>query len=90
MQLGVQRRPSIRLANERELAELYTDCEIGAMPPFGDICTLPVLVDTWIVGDFIAFTIGTHRDGVRMRFADFERLANPSIASIATAAGVLV
>jgi Ala-tRNA(Pro) deacylase len=73
----------IRLANETELAELFPDCELGAMPPFGDSCDLPVVVDAGIAGDFIAFTIGTHRDVVRMSFADFQRLARPKAASIA-------
>jgi len=72
----------IRLANEVELAELYPDCEIGAMPPFGDSCEMPVIVDAGIAQDFIAFTIGTHRDVVRMSFADFQRITKPKIASI--------
>ena len=74
----------IRLANEIELAELFPDCELGAMPPFGDACEMPVIVDAGIAEDFIAFTIGTHRDVVRMSFADFQRLAKPKVASIVT------
>lgn len=73
----------IRLATESELTGLFPDCELGAMPPFGDACRLPVVVDTDIAGDFIAFTIGTHQDMVRMSFADFQRLASPEIAPIA-------
>jgi Ala-tRNA(Pro) deacylase len=73
----------IRLANEAEIAELFPDCELGAMPPFGDACELPVIVDAEIAGEYIAFTIGTHRDVVRISFADFERLARPTIAAIA-------
>jgi Ala-tRNA(Pro) deacylase len=80
----------IRLANEAELAELFPDCELGAMPPFGEFAELPVLVDTAIAGDFIAFTIGTHRDVVRMSFADFQRLARPAVGSIAVGEAVLV
>jgi len=72
----------IRLANEAELAELFPDCELGAMPPFGYACELPVTVDVGIAGEFIAFTLGTHRDVIRMSFADFQRLANPKAASI--------
>ena len=74
----------IRLASEVELAELFPDCELGAMPPFGDACEMPVIVDPTITADYIAFTIGTHRDVVRMSFADFERIARPKIASIVT------
>lgn len=73
----------IRLANEAELRDLFPNCQLGAMPPFGDSCALPVIVDVGIAGDFIAFTIGTHRDVVRMSFADFQRIARPKTAAIA-------
>ena len=81
--------PSIRLASETELARLFPDCELGAMPPFGDACPLAVTVDPGIVGDFIAFTVGTHRDVIRMSFADFQRLASPKIAAIARGLEIL-
>jgi Ala-tRNA(Pro) deacylase len=74
----------IRLANEVELADLFPDCELGAMPPFGDACEMPVIVDADLAQEFIAFTIGTHRDVVRMSFGDFQRLAKPKVASIVT------
>jgi Ala-tRNA(Pro) deacylase len=80
----------IGLASEAELAKLFPDCELGAMPPFGDACELPVMMDAGVSGDFIAFTIGTHRDAVRMSFADFQRMARPTVASIAVNQPVLV
>jgi Ala-tRNA(Pro) deacylase len=80
----------IRLANEAELKDLFPNCELGAMPPFGDACPLPVIVDIGIAGEFIAFTIGTHRDVVRMSFADFQRLAQPKVAAIAARLEVAV
>lgn len=73
----------IRLATERELEGLFPNCEVGAMPPFGENFDMPVLVDAGIVGEFIAFTLGTHRDVFRISFADFQRLARPKIAAIA-------
>jgi Ala-tRNA(Pro) deacylase len=72
----------IRLAGEDELAELFPSCELGAMPPFGNFFDMPVIVDAGIAEDFIAFTIGTHKDVVRMSFADFQRLARPKVAAI--------
>ncbi len=80
----------IGLATEKDLAKLFPDCELGAMPPFGDACELPVIMDAGIAGDFIAFTIGTHRDAVRISFEDFQRLAKPTVASIAAGQPVLV
>jgi len=73
----------IRLANEAELRDLFPNCELGAMPPFGDACLLPVIVDVGIASDYIAFTIGTHKDVVRMSYADFQRIAKPKTAAIA-------
>jgi len=80
----------VRLATEAELAELFPDCELGAMPPFGDTCEMPVTVDAAIAGEFIAFTLGTHRDVIRMSFADFQRLAKPKVGLIAMEREVLV
>lgn len=79
----------IRLANETELAALFPDCELGAMPPFGDVCELPVTIDVGLAHKSIAFTLGTHRDAVHVRFVDFLRVATPKIASIATGKTVL-
>jgi Ala-tRNA(Pro) deacylase len=72
----------IRLAREGELAELFPDCEVGAMPPFGNLFDMPVLVDSEIAGQpYLAVNAGTHRDVIRLSFADFRRLINPLIAS---------
>ncbi|MGD1068742.1 MAG: YbaK/EbsC family protein [Bryobacteraceae bacterium] len=87
---GLLKIEFVRLATEAELAELFPDCELGAMPPFGDICEMPVTVDAAIAGEFIAFTLGTHRDVIRMSFADFQRLAKPVVGLIAMERGVLV
>jgi hypothetical protein len=44
---------------------------------------MPVLLDSGIVArEFIAFQIGTHRDVVPIRVADYKRLAKPLIAHI--------
>jgi Ala-tRNA(Pro) deacylase len=80
----------IRLATELEMADHFPGCELGAMPPFGEQCILPVVVDPALAREFIAFTIGTHRDVVRMSFRDFELLARPVIARIAVGQEVAV
>jgi Ala-tRNA(Pro) deacylase len=82
---------SIRLANERELAELFPSSELGAMPPFGHLYEMPVLLDLGIaVKEFIAFPIGTHRDVVRMSVADYIRLVRPLVGAITADQNVLV
>jgi Ala-tRNA(Pro) deacylase len=71
---------TIRLASEEELAQLFPDTEVGAMPPFGNLYGLPVFVDGDLAEEhMITFNAGTHRDAVHMRFADFTSLVGPSI-----------
>jgi len=76
--------PMVRLASERELAELFPECDLGAMPPFGILFHLPVIVDCSVAEqEFIAFNAGTHRDVIHMYCADFFRLTHPAVASFA-------
>jgi Ala-tRNA(Pro) deacylase len=78
--LGVAR---LRLATESELSELFPDCELGAMPPFGQLCNLPIWMDAGLASEpTIAFNAGTHRDVVHMSLEDYQRLAKPQIASL--------
>jgi Ala-tRNA(Pro) deacylase len=71
-------RSHLRLATESEIATLFPDCELGAMPPLGNLCGLPVYADASLAErEWIAFNAGTHRDAVHMRYSDFERLARP-------------
>lgn len=66
------------LATESEFRDLFPDCEVGAMPPFGNLYGLEVYVDESLVSDAdIAFNAGTHTDVVRMPYREFERLVAP-------------
>jgi Ala-tRNA(Pro) deacylase len=66
------------LATEAEFRDLFPDCEVGAMPPFGNLYGLEVYVDESLVTDSeIAFNAGTHTEVVRMPYAEFERLVSP-------------
>jgi Ala-tRNA(Pro) deacylase len=72
---------SVRLANEDELRPLYSDCELGAMPPLGPLYEQPVLVDKSLTTDpEILFNAGSHREAIRMRYQDFEDLVKPTVA----------
>ncbi|GAB4362209.1 MAG: YbaK/EbsC family protein [Deltaproteobacteria bacterium] len=69
-----------RLAAEAEFAPLFQDCDIGAMPIFGSLYGIPVLLCEELAGQpEIAFTAGTHRDIVRMRVGDYIRAESPRI-----------
>ena len=72
-----------RLASEDEFCSLFPDCELGAMPPLGELYGLSVYVDeTLAAGKEIIFNAGTHRDAIRMSYDDFVRLAHPTVCSI--------
>ena len=72
----------LRLATEAELADLFPPCDLGAMPPFGNLFGLPVYVDSRLAGeDMITFNAGTHRDVIHMHLGDFGRLAQPSVVA---------
>lgn len=73
-----------RLAEEREFGTLFPDCELGAMPPFGNLYGVPVYVDTALAEDeTIIFQAGTHTDTMSLKYADFARLVRPAVADFA-------
>ena len=76
----------LRLATEAELAELFPECELGAMPPFGNgiLFEMPVWVDGLLMSEeTICFNAGTHRDVVQMSIEDWEDLVKPSVLAFA-------
>ena len=76
---------TIELASERDFRGRFSDCETGAMPPFGNLYGLKVYADVSLTNDKeIAFNAGTHRDLVRLAWKDFTELATPKIAEFAT------
>jgi len=75
---------NIRLASELEFSGMFPDCEIGAMPPFGNLYDVPVYVETSLIQDEeIVFNAGTHQDTIRMKYADFARLTQPKVLDFA-------
>ncbi len=86
--LGLIRRhteaETVRLASEFEFKSRFPDCEIGAMPPFGNLYGLQVFVDESLTKDKeIAFNACSHEELVRMSYADFERLSKPTVLKFA-------
>jgi Ala-tRNA(Pro) deacylase len=72
-----------RLAEEREFASAFPDCELGAMPPFGNLYGLTICVDQALAEDeTIVFNAGTHTDTMSLKYADFARLVQPKMADI--------
>ncbi|MBI4280297.1 MAG: YbaK/EbsC family protein [Armatimonadetes bacterium] len=75
----------VRLAREEEFSHAFPDCDVGAMPPFGNLYQIPVIVEEALTRDpEIAFEVGTHREMMRVRYPDFHRLVQPKVAAFAT------
>lgn len=71
----------VRLATEDEIKDLFPDCDLGAMPPFGILYGLSVYVDRSLTEDEeITFQAGTHSEAIRMRYMDFAALVFPTVA----------
>lgn len=72
---------SIRLATEEEFKDVFPECELGAMPPLGNIYHLDVWIDEKLKScPTISFNAGTHAEIIQMSFADFDRLVQPKAA----------
>lgn len=68
----------VELATEKEFKDKFPDCEVGAMPPFGNLYDMEVFAAYSLREDEeIAFNAGTHTELMRLSYADFERLAKP-------------
>jgi Ala-tRNA(Pro) deacylase len=73
----------VRLATEDEISVLFPDCEVGAMPPFGQEYGLDTYVDEHLAADEkILIPAGSHEDAILLAWKDFNRLAKPKVAAI--------
>ena len=71
------------LAEESEFRGRFPECELGAMPPFGNLFGMEVLVANELADDEeIAFNAGTHTELVRLAYRDFARLVQPRVVDI--------
>ena len=71
------------IASEAEFEKLFPDCELGAMPPFGNLYDMPVFAAKELTEDEeIAFSAGTHSELVQLSYRDFDRLVHPTVVSL--------
>ena len=76
---------SVELATEDEFKGLFPQCEIGAMPPFGNLYGLDVYVEEALTrDDMIAFNAGTHSELIQLSYTDYQRLVGPVITRMST------
>jgi Ala-tRNA(Pro) deacylase len=79
----VTRAANIELATEAEFEEAFPSCEVGAMPPFGNLYGLATYCDTSLQdNESIEFNAGTHHDSIRMAFDDFKRCGRPTMIDL--------
>ncbi len=72
------------LASEQEFATRFPKCELGAMPPFGNLYDMEVFVDKTLAADReIAFNAGTHTELIKLTYDDYERIVKPTVADFA-------
>jgi len=72
-----------RLATEEEFIARFPNCEIGAMPPFGNLFGLKVYVDPALEQDEnIYFNAGNHVQTVRLKYADYACLVKPQVVRL--------
>ncbi len=76
-ELGVGR---VEIAREEDFKDVFPGCALGAMPPFGNLYKLEVVVAQRLTEDEdVAFNAGTHTELIKLAYSDFERLVKPRI-----------
>src|SRR3989338_9772557 len=71
------------LASEREFKDMFPECEVGAMPPFGNLYGMDTYASIGLTEQpEIAFNAGSHTELIKLSYGDFERLARPKLAKI--------
>jgi len=71
---------SLTIATEQEFKDAFPECEIGAMPPFGNLYGMETFAeDSLAENKDIVFNAGTHTELIRISYADFVNLVKPKI-----------
>ncbi len=74
---------NVELASEQEFENLFPDCELGAMPPFGNFYEIDTVVAESLTEDEeIAFNAGSHKELVKMNYSDYEELVQPQVMPV--------
>jgi Ala-tRNA(Pro) deacylase len=72
----------VDLAEEEEFKDRFPHCQVGAMPPFGNLYGMDVVVDDTLTDEAqIAFNAGSFSELIQLAYADFARLVEPRVAS---------
>jgi Ala-tRNA(Pro) deacylase len=75
---------NVQMATEEEIQQLFPDCEVGAMPPFGSLYHLRTIIDESLAeDDRIVFEAQNHEEAIRMSYRDYETVEHPVHAQFA-------
>jgi Ala-tRNA(Pro) deacylase len=75
----------VGLASEQEFKDLFPECEVGAMPPFGNLYGIDVFVaESLVENEEIAFNAGSHTELIKLLYKDFEIHVNPKVVKISS------
>ncbi len=79
----------VKLAGEKEFKDLFPDCDVGAMPPFGNLYGLEVYAaESLAKNEEIAFNAGSHSEIIKLAYKDFENLVKPKMVQFTYYAAV--
>jgi Ala-tRNA(Pro) deacylase len=71
---------NVTLASEFDFKNLFPDCELGAMPPFGNLYGMEVYAaESLNENEEIAFNAGSHTELIRLKYSDYKQLVQPKI-----------
>jgi Ala-tRNA(Pro) deacylase len=74
----------VRRAREAEFAQLFPDCDVGAMPPLGNLYDVPVYLDSALAEQAtLVFQAGSHRTTLKIAMSDYWRLVKPAVGDFA-------
>jgi len=69
-----------RLVKERSLKKIFSDCDCGAIPPFGNLYQLEVFIcPDLLENQRITFNAGSHQMAIRMSMRDYQQLVSPLV-----------
>ena len=70
----------VDLADEQAFQDRFPDCEVGAMPPFGNLFGMTVYCSEALSEQpELAFAAGSHTESIHMKTADFLNLVKPMV-----------
>lgn len=75
----------VKMTTEQEFKDRFPECEVGAMPPFGNLYDMEVFVEHTLAEDEeIAFNAGSHTEVIKLAYKDFESLVHPKVLVFST------